>query len=315
MIARASNITYAQPGALQGIDPLNSPHPLADVEKQIRAGTLPWGPTKSGLPGVLVGYRLAGRLGLFAGDTIEVMSVENIRMNPVTGKPDAPIKEFEVTGTFKTGMFEYDSQNLYTDLRDAQNYLDLPPDTISGIAANVQDPWLADVYADSIRAHLGNRGNTQTWLEMNGALFGALKLEKLAMAVILLLIIIVASFNIVSTLIMLVNEKTREIGILKSMGMTDGAVLRIFMTQGVIIGLTGTVIGLVGGLGTMYAVTHFDLVTLPADVYYIDHLPLILNFVDGASIVIASLLIAFIATIHPAWRAAKLVPVDAIRHE
>lgn len=314
MIARAGQPTYVQPAALQGIEPMSAKVPLTELEQKIRDGTYPWGPTKSGLPGVLVGYRLAARMGLFAGDTIAVLSVENTRVNVMTGYPDPRIRQFEVTGTFDSGMFEYDNTNMYAALADVQSYLDMAADTVSGIGVNVVDPWTADIAAATLREKLGNR-TTQTWLDMNSSLFGALKLEKLAMAVILLLIIIVASFNIVSTLMMLVKEKTREIGILKSMGMTDGSVLRIFITQGLVIGLTGTMIGLFGGLTAMYVITHFELVKLPADVYFIDHLPLALDVFDGALIIIVSLLIAFIATINPAWKASKLVPVDAIRHD
>jgi lipoprotein-releasing system permease protein len=315
MIARAGDPKYIQPAALQGIDPLSSKVPLTGLEQKIRDGIYPWGATKSGLPGVLVGYRLASRMGIFAGDTIAVMSVENTKINVATGWPDPRVRPFEVTGTFDTGMYEYDNTNMYASLADVQSYLDMPDDTVSGIGINVTDPWTADDFATTLREKFGHRDTTQTWLDLNRSLFSALALEKLAMAVILLLIIIVASFNIVSTLMMLVKEKTREIGILKSMGMTDGSVLRIFISQGLIIGLTGTLIGLIGGLGAMYVITHWQLVQLPADVYFIDHLPLELDLFDGSLIVIVSLLIAFMATINPAWRASKLVPVDAIRHD
>ncbi len=315
MITHSSTPTYVQPAALQGIEPLSSKVPLTELEQKIRDGVYPWGKTKSGLPGVLVGYRLASRMGIFPGDTINVISIENTKINVMTGFPDPHIRPFEVTGTFESGMFEYDNTNIYGSLSEVQSYLELSPDTVSMIGINITDPWKADVAAAALREKLGHRDTTNTWLDLNRSLFGALALEKLAMAVILLLIIIVASFNIVSTLMMLVKEKTREIGILKSMGMTDGSVLRIFISQGLIIGLVGTLIGVAGGLGAMYVITHWQLVQLPADVYFIDHLPLELDLIDGALIVIVSLLIAFIATINPAWRASKLVPVDAIRHD
>lgn len=314
-IVRASNRSYAQPGALQGIDPMSSKVPLTALEQKIRNGVYPWGKTKSGLPGVLVGYRLANRMGLFAGDTIIALTVENMKTNAMTGEPEPRYAPFEVTGTFDTGMFEYDNTNMYAALEDVQKFLGMGPDTVAGLGVNIADPWGADAFATKLRDRLGHRDTTQTWLELNGSLFSALKLEKLAMAVILLLIIIVASFNIVSTLMMLVKEKTREIGILKSMGMTDGSVLRIFITQGLIIGLTGTTIGLGGGLTTISVITHFHLISLPADVYFIDYLPLILDPFDGVMIVVVSLLIAFLATINPAWKASRLIPVEAIRHD
>ena len=130
-----------------------------------------------------------------------------------------------------------------------------------------------------------------------------------------MLIILVASFNIVSTLMMLVTEKTREIGILKSMGMTDASVLRVFMVQGLIIGLVGTTLGLVVGLAIVYVIDHFGLIDLPPEVYFLDKLPVKLDPVDVGLVVVVSLLIAFLATIYPAWRASKLVPVEAIRHD
>jgi lipoprotein-releasing system permease protein len=315
VIARAPISTYVQPAALQGIDPFSSKVPLTVVEDSIRAGAYAWGATKSGLPGVLIGYRLATKMSLAAGDTIVVMSIENMKMNPVTGYPDPRTGYFEVLGTFETGMFEYDNLNIYAPLADVQSYIGLPPDTVGMLGVNIREPNSADKFAANLREKLNFRDTTQTWLEINGSLFNALALEKLAMSVILTLIIIVASFNIISTLMMLVREKTREIGILKSMGMTDGSVLRIFMSQGLIIGLVGTSIGLFSGLTAMYVITRFNLIKLPADVYFIDHLPLRLEFFDGAVIVIASLVIAFVATIFPARRASRLIPVDAIRHD
>ncbi len=314
-IVSADRPSYGQPAQLQGIDPNSSKVPLSELEKQIREGVYPWGRTKSGLPGVLMGHLLANRMQLYTGDTVTVMSIENMKIDLLNAMPAPNIAQFEVTGTFESGMFEYDNMNMYGDLREVQAYLGMPFDTVSGIAVNVEDEWRADAYASEIRAKLDHKDTTQTWLDMNGALFDALKLEKLAMEVILSLIILVASFNIVSTLMMLVTEKTREIGILKSMGMTDGSVLRIFVMQGIIIGLVGTALGLAGGLSVMYVIEHFELIKLPAEVYFIDRLPLKLDFADGAKIVVVSLLISLLSTIYPAWKASKLVPVDAIRHD
>ncbi|MEO5509628.1 MAG: ABC transporter permease [Longimicrobiales bacterium] len=313
-IVSANRPTYGQPASLQGIDPMSSKDPLTDIERQIRLGAVPWGPTKSGLPGVLVGSRLAVRMQVFSGDTIVVMSIENMKISAISGLTPN-MQQFEVTGTFDSGMYEYDNMNIYGDLREVQSYLGMSPDTVSGIAVNVEDEQRADDYAATLRARLDHKDTTQTWLDLNRSLFDALKLEKLAMEVILSLIILVASFNIVSTLMMLVTEKTREIGILKSMGMTDGSVLRIFITQGLIIGVIGTALGMLGGLGIMYVIKHFNLISLPADVYFIDRLPLRLETFDGVMIVVVSLLIALLSTIYPAWKASKLVPVDAIRHD
>jgi len=304
---------YAQPGILYGIDPFSSPTPLTELERQIRDGEYRIGRASSGLPGVLVGYRLADRLGLIDGDTLVVMTAENIAVTPTGLSPR--IMQFQVTGTFRTGMYEYDDKNLYAELAAVQDLLGVPPDTVSGLAVNVADPWHVRGVREQLSQALPYPFTIQDWTQINGSLFSALRLEKLAMAVILSLIILVAAFNIVSTLIMVVRDKTREIGILKSMGMTDETVLRIFVLQGLTIGVIGTLLGAVGGLVLIGVINHYQLIRLPGDVYFIENLPLDLDVLDAALIIGMSLLIALLATIYPARQAARLVPVDAIRYE
>src|SRR5690606_18141772 len=167
--------------------------------------------------------------------------------------------------------------NLYARVEAVQSLLELPPDTISMLAVNIDDPWNSDEVARRIRDELGFPYETYDWKTLNASLFSALALEKLAMAVILSLIIIVAAFNIVSMLTMVVADKTREIGILESMGMTDGTVLRIFMLQGLTIGAVGTVLGGLGGWLLIVLVDRFGLVRIPAEVYFIDRLPVALD--------------------------------------
>ena len=304
---------YAQAGILYGIDPQSSPTPLTELERQIRAGEYRLGPTPSGLPGVLVGYRLADRLGLVDGDTLIAITSENIEVTTFGLNPR--MLQYEVTGAFRTGMFEYDDKNLYAELSAVQDLLGVPADTVSGLAVNVADAWHVEEVRARVSEALPYPFTIQDWTQINGSLFSALRLEKLAMAVILSLIILVAAFNIVSTLIMVVRDKTREIGILKSMGMTDELVLRIFVLQGLTIGVIGTLLGAVGGLVLIGIIDHYELIRLPGDVYFIEKLPLNLDLVDGALIVGLSLAIALLATIYPARQAAKLVPVDAIRYE
>ncbi len=154
-----------------------------------------------------------------------------------------------------------------------------------------------------------------TWMELNASLFSALKLEKVAMFVILTLIVLVAAFNIISTLIMSVTDKTREIGILRSMGMQGSSILRVFMIQGLLIGLAGTALGAAAGLGVTGLLGRYKFISLPADVYFIDTLPVAVDAVSLASILAASLLISFLATLYPAFQASRLLPVDAIRYE
>jgi lipoprotein-releasing system permease protein len=223
--------------------------------------------------------------------------------------------QFIVSGSIPTGMYEYDNLNLYARLEAVQSLLRLSPDTISMLAINVDDPWNSDDIARRIRDELGYPYETYDWKTLNASLFSALALEKLAMAVILSLIIVVAAFNIVSMLTMVVADKTREIGILKSMGMTDGTVLRVFMLQGLTIGAVGTLLGGIGGWLLIWLVDRFGLIDIPAEVYFIDKLPVALDPLDMVLIVIVSMAIAFGATIYPALQAARLLPVDAIRGE
>ncbi len=304
---------YAVAGQILGIDPVVAGTPMTDIERQIKRGELKFGPTRSGEPGILVGRRLADKLSVLPGDEITVGSFENIHETP-TGLMPA-IRKYEVTGIFTTGMYEYDSQNMYAQLPAVQDLLSLDTGTVSGIAVNVTDPWKADQVASRLHARLSFPYYTNDWQELNSSLFSALKLEKLAMALILFLIVLVAAFNIISTLIMVVADKTREIGILKSMGLTRASVLRIFVLQGLAIGLIGTALGTAGGLLLVSLLDRYQFITLPGDVYFIDRLPVALDPFDVVWIIGASILIAFVATIYPSRQASKLMPVEAIRHD
>jgi lipoprotein-releasing system permease protein len=315
MVART--LDYVQPGMLVGLEPGLSREPLSEVERGLLEGEYSLGPDDplpGALPGVLVGSQLAARLAVLPGDTLTIGSIENLQQGPF-GDLMPKLAQFVVTGTVRTGMYEYDNINLYTNLTAVQDLLDLPPDSIGMLAVNITDPWAADRASSDLSAALGYPYRVENWMTMHGALFSALRLEKLAMAVILSLIILVASFNIVSMLTMVVADKTREIGILKSMGMTDGAVLRIFMLQGLTIGAVGTVLGGVLGWTLVWAIDRYDLIKLPGEVYFIDTLPVALDPLDVLLIVVVSMAIAFAATIHPARQAARLLPVDAIRHD
>jgi lipoprotein-releasing system permease protein len=304
---------YAVAGQLLGMDPKISGSPMTDIERQIKKGELTFGPTRSGEAGVLVGRRLADKLSVLPGDIITVGSFENLHETPTGIMP--AIRKYEVTGIFTTGMYEYDSQNMYAELPSVQDLLSLDSTTVSGIAVNVEDPWAAETVSAALHERLAFPYYTNDWKELNSSLFSALKLEKFAMALILFLIVLVAAFNIISTLIMVVADKTREIGILKSMGLTSGSVLRVFVLQGLVIGLIGTALGLGGGLLLVFLLAKYQFITLPGDVYFIDRLPVALDPLDLVWIVGASLLIAFVATIYPARQASRLMPVDAIRHD
>jgi lipoprotein-releasing system permease protein len=305
---------YVQPGTLFGIEPEwpDGP-PLTVIQEQVRSGQLDFGPTRTGYPPLVMGRRMAEKMSIFPGDTVLVASFENIRTGPL-GDIVPAMRHFEVTDRFSTGMYEYDSNYLYVPISATQDLLDLGTG-VSGVGVTVQDAWAADATARSLQSELQFPYYTNDWMQLNSSLFSALQLEKIAMAIILFLIVVVAAFNIISTLIMVVADKTREIGILKAMGTRDRTVLGIFMMQGLTIGMVGTALGTALGLFLVWLVDTYRFIELPGDVYFLDTLPVALNVGDLILIIALSILVAFAATIYPAWQASRLMPVEAIRHE
>ena len=306
---------YAQTADLYGVLPEPEGVPVTDFERDLQDGVYSLGGTESGFPPVLVGNLLAQRMQLFKGDTLVLVSLENINESPMGGLYPT-VREFEMAGSFTTGMYEYDLRNIYTTLAASQDLLGITAlNQVGGIAVRVEDLWEADAVGREIRAAVGPGHIVESWMTTNSAFFSALKLEELAMGVILGLIIVVAAFNIVSTLVMVVVDRTREIGILKSMGMTDRAILRVFRLQGLWIGLIGTSLGVALGLVMAWALDRYRFISIPADLYYLDHLPVAVEALDIATIIVVSLGITFLATLYPAARAAGLRPVEAIRHD
>jgi lipoprotein-releasing system permease protein len=264
--------------------------------------------------GVVLGKLLAARFNKYPGDSINLLSSGGGKMNPVTGGFVPKVERFEVTGIVSTGMYEYDNSYVFVALDKAQDLAGLGAG-VTGIEVKTADRWQAAGIAAGLVRALGWPYRTVDWEEQNHSLFQALKLEKLGMGVILLLIVLVAAFNIVSTLTMVVADKTKEIGILKAMGMPAKSIRRIFFAQGLVIGVVGTALGLVLGFAAALALDKYQFIKLDAQVYFIDHLPVSTQPMDVMWIVIASIAIAAIATVYPSVQASRLFPIEAIRHE
>ena len=264
--------------------------------------------------GAVLGKRLAERLNVYPGSKLTLISPAGVKFNAAAGGYVPRLYHFEVTGVFETGMYEYDNSYIYVDLDQAKEFAGLG-DAVTGIEARTTNRWDAGEVAKQLADTLGYPYRVTDWQEANSQLFQALKLEKLAMRIILLLIVLVAAFNIVSTLTMVVKDKTREIGILKAMGLPARSVRRIFLAQGLVIGFVGTAIGVVIGVTAGIVINRGKLIPLDPTVYFIDHLPVAIQLGDVIWIAGASIVIAALATLHPAIQAARLFPVEAIRHE
>lgn len=295
---------------LRGIDPATAPRVLSMLT-ELRSGEAR-DLEREGTPGIIVGDELARRLGLFVGSRANLLS-------PAGQKGAAGysprIRPFEVVGIFKTGMFEYDSSLAFVSLDAARDVLGLSPGFLSGIEITVRDLFRADETAIRLAEALGAPFYVRTWMDMNANLFAALKLEKIGMFILLAMVVLIGSFSIVTSLVMLVMEKTRDIAVMMSMGATRGMIRRIFMLQGCIIGLVGTLLGYGFGLGLGWLLKRYRFIKLPENVYTLDHLPISITLSDVLIIGASAMLLCFLATLYPARQAARLEPAEALRYE
>ena len=310
MLRSSSRVSGA---VLRGIDPESAGgvikvlenSALLNIEK-IRQGD----DTTGSVPGIILGKELARNLGVGMGNAVYLISSRGM-ISPMGYLP--AMKRFQVAGLFESGMYEYDGSLAYIHLSDAQKILHME-DSITGIEVRVNDIYYARKIADKIVAAIGFPYWAKDWMQMNYNLFSALKLEKTVMFIILALIVLVAAFNIASTLIMMVMGKTRDIAILKAMGAMDGSIRKIFIFKGMIIGSVGTTLGVCLGFIICKLLEKYKFIELPGDVYYISTLPVRLETLDVFIIAAAAMVICFVATLYPARQASKLNPVEAIRY-
>ena len=309
---------------VRGLDP-ELEAGVSDLEKNLVQGSLEMlgGPAKStGKPrraGIILGKELARRLGVQRDDVVSMVAPAS-RVTPMGLIPK--IKLFKVVGFFESGMFEYDSNLAFISIYSAQKFFSMKG-KVSGIEIRVEDIEQADQVAAEIQQSLGFPYYARDWMQMNKNLFSALRLEKIVMFIILILIILVAAFNIVSTLFMVVMEKNKEIAILKSMGASRSSIMKIFSYQGLIIGIVGTAVGCVGGFTVVPNLNEivgliedlFGITAFPSDVYYLDKIPSDIQYFDSFLIVVFSIVICFLASLYPAWRASRLDPVEGLRYE
>jgi lipoprotein-releasing system permease protein len=264
--------------------------------------------------GIILGRRLAERLSAWEREPVTMVSPAGSGFNPALGAYVPKWWTFEVAGHFETGMYEYDNGYILMPREVAQQFQGLDS-AVSGLEVRLVDAWDAQRVGEELVEKLGYPYRTLDWQQQNRSLFSALQLEKLAMGTILLLIVVVAAFNIVSTLTMLVRDKTREIGILRAMGLPARLVRRVFVLQGAVIGIVGTLLGTALGVLVARLVDSGRIIELDPSVYFIDHLPVQVDPLDLLIIVAASISVAVLATVYPARQAAGLHPVDAIRYE
>ena len=306
---------YAEGVVVYGVDPDTGARAVTSFARHFTKGDLTFKPTHRDVEGgIALGARLASKLTAFPGDVVTLVAPAGAKFNPSLGAYVPKFHRYEVTGIFDTGMYEYDNSYVALDRRAAQRFAGLDS-AVTGIDVRLADPAQARPFGVALESRLGYPYRALDWQSQNASLFSALELEKLAMALVVFLICVVAAFNVVGTLTMAVRDKTREIGILLAMGLKQTAIRRIFLTQGILVGLTGTTLGVALGLivGTMVNRGHW--IPIDPSIYFIDHLPVHTQPLDVLLVIVASLVVATLAPLYPSVQAARLDPVTAIRYE
>lgn len=308
MVKNAGNISGA---ILRGLDPKTAGK-VINIESMIKEASLEVLSSAADEPrGIILGSELSRQIGALPGDIVTVVSPIG-KLTPL-GRV-ANEERFQVKAIFESGMYDYDSSLVYLSLPDAQDFLSLGEE-VTGIELRVRDIDKSDTIGVDVQEKLGYPYWTKDWKMMNKSLFSALKLEKVTMFIILIMIVLVGALNIISSLVMLVMEKTRDIAILRTMGASSRSIMRIFIYQGLFVGLVGTGLGIVSGSFLCHLLARYKFIKLPPDVYYITTLPVRMEWLDIVLIALAAVVISFLATIFPSLQASKVNPVEALRYE
>src|SRR2546430_1626139 len=306
---------YAEGVVVLGVEPDTGRRAVTSFAQHFTKGDLRFRTTRPDVEGgIALGARLASKLSTNPGDVVHLVSFTGTKFNPSVGAYVPQFHRYEVTGIFDTGMYEYDNSYVALDRRVAQRFAGLDS-AVTGVEVRLADPWKAREFAARLEADLLYPYRALDWQTQNQSLFSALKLEKLAMAFVVFLICVVAAFNVVGTLTMVVRDKTREIGILLAMGLKQGSIRRVFLAQGILVGLTGTSLGVALGLVVGGMVNRGHWIPIDPSIYFIDHLPVHMQPLDALSVIAASLLVAMLAPLPPSVQASRLDPVTAIRYE
>ncbi len=296
--------------SLRGVDPVTAGRVIG-LEKKMKGGSFQDILPSNGLPAVILGVELARQLRVGKGGRIRFVS-PNGPLSPMGILPR--VLTCRVAGMFETGMFEYDSGMAFVNLKTARTLTGLSRG-VQGIEVRVNNIDDADRVARAIGRRLGREYSVRDWMQINKNLFAALKLEKVGIFIALDLIVLVAALNIISALVMVVMEKKRDIAILKSMGATSCSIIRIFFYQGMIIGMLGTVLGVLSGLGLCALLQHYPIIELPRNVYPMSTMPIKVVPIDVVVIAVSAVCITLIATLYPSWQASRVRPAEVLSYE